>query len=127
MKILIETIQHEKQRYPTVGDWYVDKEGWHIKVSKMGNWKYELLVAIHELIEYSLCKDRKITDAVVSKFDKQFEKEREVGVHSMDEEAGDSPLAPYRKEHFFATNLERLLAAALGVDWKKYDKKVMSL
>jgi hypothetical protein len=128
MKIIIETIPHNEQRYETVGDWYVSKDGaWNVKVSKMGNWKYELLVAVHELIEYALCKDRGITDAVVSKFDKQFERERAVGIHEQDEEPGDSPIAPYRKEHFFATNLERLLSAELGVKWFEYDKKVMSL
>ena len=35
--------------------------------------------------------------------------------------------APYRKEHFFATNLERLLAAELKVDWFEYDRYVDAL
>ena len=41
--------------------------------------------------------------------------------------AGDNVNAPYRKEHFFATNLERLFASELGVDWFEYDRYVDAL
>jgi hypothetical protein len=33
MRIVIETIDHSKQRYPTVGDWQVKPDGLHITVS----------------------------------------------------------------------------------------------
>ena len=128
MEIIIQTIPHKNQRYKTVGDWFRDKNGvLHIKVSDMGNDKYTLLVALHELIEASLCEDRGITDVKVTAFDKKFESERAAGMQDDDSEAGDDVRAPYRKEHFFATNIERLLSAELRVDWKKYDKAVMSL
>jgi hypothetical protein len=128
MKIVIETIPHDSHRYETVGDWWYDKDGtMQIRVSDMKNWKYELLVAVHELVEQSLCKDRKVTEDVVTKFDKKFEKERSFGQVGEDEEAGDDPRAPYRKEHFFATNIERLLSEQLGIDWKTYDDTVMKL
>jgi hypothetical protein len=42
-------------------------------------------------------------------------------------EPGDHEHAPYRREHFFATNLERLLSAELGVDWFEYDRDVDAL
>jgi hypothetical protein len=36
LHIVIDTIQHSQQRYPTVGDWQVDKAGnLHITVSRM--------------------------------------------------------------------------------------------
>lgn len=125
MKISVRTIPHKGQRYETVGDWWFDKKGdLQIRVSDMKNWKYELLVAIHEIIEVSLCKDRGITDAKVTSFDKMFEACRAPG---NTDEPGDDPQAPYKKEHFFATSLERLLAAELNVDWGAYDKKVNEL
>jgi hypothetical protein len=42
------------------------------------------------------------------------------------EKPGDDPRAPYHKQHVFAENIERLLAAELGVDWSAYDKEVSS-
>ena len=43
MKIVIETIPHAQQRYPTCGDWYTDDSGLHIKVSEeMGDPKFDL-------------------------------------------------------------------------------------
>jgi len=126
MNILIETVKHEDQRYPTVGDWEVDtqKDTIHIKVSQMGNFKYEALVAVHELIEILLCLDRGISQEIVDKFDIEYEKKRKDGDES---EPGDDAHAPYRKEHFFATNIERLLAAEYGINWANYDAAVNEL
>ena len=126
MQIVIKTIPSEQHRYPTCGDYWVDPDGTRqIRVSDMKNWKYELLVAVHELVEQNLCLDRGIDEKDISRFDIRFEKARAKGKHSEDAEPGDDPKAPYRKEHFTATNIERILAAELGIDWTKYDKAVM--
>lgn len=118
-------IKHSQQRYPTVGDWMWDKRGnLAITSSDMGNWKYNYLVKFHELVEVMLCRDRGITQDEVDDFDKEYEARREEGDTS---EPGDSKLAPYYKEHQFATKLERLMAKELGVDWREYDKAVSSL
>lgn len=75
MKITIETIPYDQQRYPTVGDWTFDKEGnLLIRVSGMGDWRKEALVAVHELVEVLICKQRGITQEQVDKFDMDFEK-----------------------------------------------------
>lgn len=128
MKIIIETIPHESQRYRTVGDWLVEKDGTRrIFVSDMGNEDYAFLVALHELIEQKLCEKRAISQRAVDNFDNQFELELESGQHGEESEPGDDPRAPYRREHFFATNIERLTADQLAVDWRDYDKAVNSL
>lgn len=125
MNILIKTIPHEMQRYETVGDWVFDGEGnITIFVSDMGDWKKEMLVAFHELAEVLLCKKRGITQELVDDFDMKFEQNRKFGDLS---EPGDSQEAPYRREHFFATNVERLLAAELGVNWSLYDQTINEL
>ena len=125
MKIVIETIPHKEQRYDTCGDWYRDKEGTlRIKVSQEIGDKAAALVAVHELVEVLLCEDRGITQIAVDKFDVEFEDERKPG---NTDEPGDDPKAPYRKEHFFATNIERLLGAELGVDWAMYDAAINDL
>ena len=125
LKIVVRTVPHKQQRYPTCGDWYELKDGtWVITVSEMGDWRYELLIALHEIVEYSLCKVRKITDREVTRFDKQFERERLAGKQPAHVEPGDDPRCPCVAEHFFATNIERLLAAELGVKWPVYEMEV---
>jgi len=125
LKIVIGTTPHKNQRYPTVGDWiWITPDVLEIQVSDMGNWRYEALVAVHELVEVLLCKQRGITQEVVDGYDVGYENKRPEGDLS---EPGDSADAPYRNEHFFATNVERLLAAELGVDWREYGDVVESL
>lgn len=125
MKIIIEVIPHDKQRYPTVGDWQWDAFGnLKISVSNMNNWRYEFLVAFHEFVEVMLCRSRGITQEQVDGFDIRFEQDREDGDLS---EPGDDPNAPYSKEHFFATSLEKLVAGELKLDWEKYDETVANL
>lgn len=123
MKINIETVPHEEQRYPTVGDYWEDASGTvQVRVSEMHDWRYVILVAVHEQIELMLTRYRGITEESISAFDIEFERKRELG--QVTGEPGDAPDAPYRREHFFATNVERLLAAELGVDWAAYEHHV---
>jgi hypothetical protein len=124
MIIHIETIPHKNQRYPTAGDWHENNGILHIKVSEELSDKEAVLVALHELIEVTLCKDRGISGESVDAFDMEYEKNRPDGDES---EPGDDPAAPYRKEHFFATNVERLMASELGVDWQTYEEHVQAL
>lgn len=120
MKIHINTIPHSLQRYNTCGDWYTDKRTGKVDifVSECGNWKYELLIAIHELVEAFLCLSDGVTEESVDKFDKQF-----VGNY----EPGDDVNSPYRKQHCLATGVERILAACLGVDWATYEQTLDNL
>jgi hypothetical protein len=125
LKIVIETIPHAEQPYPTVGDWRRDASGTlRINVSHEIGYNFALLVALHELIEVTLCEQRGITTRMVDEFDKAYEKTRPDGDTS---EPGDAPEAPYREEHFFATNIERLMAAELGVDWTEYEEAINKL
>jgi hypothetical protein len=136
MNVKIEVIPHDQQRYPTVGDWFFDTtcqgppgDGCDlvIRVSKLSDWRLEMLVAFHELAEVLICKHRGISQESVDKFDKKFEADRAKGKHGEDDEPGDDPKAPYRKEHFFATNVEALLSAELGVNFQVYEKELSAL
>jgi hypothetical protein len=126
LRLQIETVPHEKQRYPTVGDYWLDESGVEqIRVSEMIDWRYEVLVAVHELVEMALTRHRGINEEAITEFDIKFEQDKEKGLVAG--EAGDNVNAPYRKEHFFATNLERLLAGELDVNWPEYDRYVDAL
>lgn len=125
MNINIQVIPHENQRYETVGDWFYDEKGdLQIRVSKLSDWRHEVLIAVHELVEVLICKYEGITAESVDRFDMDFEEHR----HPDDEsEPGDDPRAPYVREHCLATGVERILAMVLGVNWKTYEKEVNSL
>lgn len=122
----ISQVAHRKQRYETVGDWIPGRPA-QIRVSKMKDERYVFLVALHEMIEYELCKMHGITDDEVVAFDMNFEVERRMNLHPVDAEPGDHPKAPYRDEHEFATMVEMMVAKKLGVSWSDYEKTVLSL
>jgi hypothetical protein len=122
--IVIETIPHYLQEYNTCGNWKIHKGSIEITVSDLGNEKHEFLIGLHELIEAYLCKCRGIKEKDVTAFDKEFEAKK---VEGNQNEPGDDPKSPYKKEHFFATSIERLMAAELGVDWNEYDKHIGEL
>lgn len=125
MQISIKTIKHADQDYETAGNFFKDALGeTHVLVSEMGNENFEFLVALHELVEQKLCEVSGITDEAITAFDVEFEKNRKPGDTS---EPGDDPRAPYRAEHCFATGIERLMCAALGVKWDDYEKAVLGL
>ena len=121
MEIWIKTIPQDKHRYETCGDYWFHPDLINVRVSQMENEDYEFLVAIHELVEAYLVKKRGISEPEIMAFDIAF---NETG---KDSEPGDEPDAPYRKEHFFATTIERLMAAELGVDWKLYEEAIDGL
>jgi len=122
----ISQVPHRKQRYETVGDWIPGRPA-QIRVSKMKDQRYVFLVALHEMIEYELCKMHGITDKEVVAFDVNFEAERRMNLHPLDAEPGNHPKAPYRNEHEFATMIEMMVAQKLGVSWSDYERTVLSL
>ena len=118
LNIEIKTIPHQDQRYDTCGDWLIDGDNITILVSDLGDWRLEYLVADHELREALLCRHRGISTKAVDDFDTASQGEGE---------PGDDPRAPYKREHFFATSIERLTAAELDVDWAEYEGKLNAL
>lgn len=128
MNVTVKIIPHSQHRYPTCGDWvFLSDEFLIIYVSNMNNWKYEMLVALHEQQEAILCKARGISQKEVDEFDMKYEKDRGLGLHSDDSEPGGDKRAPYFKEHYFATICERMLAAELDIDWSKYENAINDL
>ena len=122
----ISQVPHRRQRYETVGDWIPGSPA-EIRVSKMRDQRYVFLVALHEMIEFELCKMHGVKDREVVAFDVNFEAERSMNLHPMDAEPGDHPKAPYRNEHEFATMVEMMVAKKMGVSWSDYEKTVLAL
>jgi hypothetical protein len=121
----IKTVPHERQRYETVGDYWTSANGRiHVRISDMENWRYEALVAIHELVEKVITNHQGIKEADIDAFDKMFEASREPGNFN---EPGNDPRAPYQRAHIVATLVEQLLAPEIGVNWDEYNTRVETL
>jgi hypothetical protein len=119
LKISIRTVSHDRQRYNTVGDYFLGPDEWiMIQVSELGDWKKEILIAVHELIEYLLVLNKGISIREIDAFDIKFDG---------DGEPGDDLQSPYHKEHIYATMVEKDLASELGIDWNEYEKSINKL
>jgi hypothetical protein len=118
LKIIIETQPVDRMRYKTLGDYY-DEDGIQaIMVADCGDDDYNFAVALHEFVEAYLTKKNGIKEEAITDFDKKFEAEWKNGDPF---EPGDSPLAPYRKEHAFATTIERMFLHECGRNFYDYD------
>lgn len=119
------TIRTRKDmRYPTSGDYYFVGDNCFVDVKEQINPDYELLIAIHELIEEYLTRKNNINEPDILKFDLEFEEERKQGLHTQEDEPGHDIRAPYHKQHVFAENIERLIAQELNINWIQYGKDI---
>ena len=104
---------------PSCGTQTHGVETLQVRVSPQSDWRYEVLLAIHETCEAILCKHNGVSQQAVDAFDLEYDK-----THTFDLNAGDDPGAPYVREHCFATAIERIMAAELDVNWLKYDTEL---
>ncbi len=117
MIIFIETVKPEDIRNGDVGDWYENEGG--VKIIKVLGGipeDYSFLIALHEILEQKYCEKAGIKEEDVTKFDAIYN----TGSGSM--EAGDSPKAPYHKQHQMATVIEKLVCNALRINWNTYSE-----
>ena len=109
----IKTIPFSQQRYETLGDWQVKKDGSiKVLVSETGDWRVNFLLSIHELVEAGLCANAGITQDMVDEFDMSHPDLDEPGAHES---------APYCRQHGIAHIVERLLCHELGMNWDEYE------
>jgi len=121
MRINIETIPHEQQRYNTCGDYFYDDLGTlQVRISEQGNEFFNKLIMVHELIEEALTKQRGLTEHEIMDFDLYFEKRRDLGLVDKDAQAGFDKNAPYLKEHTISDAVERLMCASAGISYDEY-------
>lgn len=110
--VTVHVIPHTDQRYATSGDWVWKDDGLVVTVSDLGDHRFNVLVAAHEVTEALLCRRDGVTEAQVDAFDLAYK----------GDEPGDDPSAPYHHQHTEASRIERLLADIMGVDWQEYEE-----
>jgi hypothetical protein len=114
----IETIPHSSQRYDTAGDWSLQDGNIVVKVSQLSRRDYELLVALHELVEAYLCQRDGISQKAVDAWD--------TGPGKDEDEPGDDPKSLYFHQHRVASKIERFVAKQIGVSWAAYNRELES-
>lgn len=137
MRVIIETILHEGQRYNTCGDWHWKEENGemilHIFVSQMQDDEHnnvpamlmEFVVGIHEAVEAMQCRRDGITEKQVDDFD--LDKDYDKACAELGIEPGDHTDAPYKRQHTLATGIERILCYSLNIPWYEYEDQLMEL
>ena len=109
-------------RYPTTGDYFKTKSGWVIVGADLKNPDYNFLTLIHEFVELYLTQKRNISEPKIKKFDEWFEREKGKGRFKKILGPGWHPKAPYRREHFVALKIEKILAKELKVNQSRQGK-----
>jgi hypothetical protein len=118
--IRVEVIPHKDQRYNTLGDWLFENGGKTlvIRVSNSGDWRSDILVAVHEIVEAVLCQNDGVTSAQVDDFDMK---------HPDLAEPGDDPASPYVHQHCAAMAVERLLASLMKYPWDAHENRLKEI
>ena len=125
MNISIQVVAESDHRpCASGGDWFFDEDGdLQVRVSKMSNWRRETILALHEVCEAVLCKHNGVLQEQVDRYDAEYMKRSPETFMN----AGDSPQAPYAREHGFASSVERLMATEMDTNWSDYEHELESI
>jgi hypothetical protein len=109
--VTVHVVPHEQQRYETVGDWVWKDDSLEVTISDLSDDRFNLLVAAHEVTEALLARRAGVTEQQVDEWDL---------AHLDADEPGEVEGCPYFTQHARASEVERLLAVLMGVDWEAY-------
>jgi len=127
MKITIETVPFKQQRKfhgkPILGDWFFEGDNLTIHMVDLGDWRYNLLYARHEMDEAFLCKHNGLSTKVVDDWCNKPDGAAECGEGNPDSLSGYGE-APYQSQHNDALVAEWIMARLLDVRWDEYGKAV---
>lgn len=151
MRIKIEVIPHNHQRYDTVGDWQWDEFGnLFIKVSDLNHQRINRVIRETNperhfekgpnmaYYEPQIEKDtsgecliaiHELIEAVLCRFNFPEITGEEVDKFDMGPgkklaDPGDDQRAPYHRQHLCASVVERLIAKELNINWQEYEKRI---
>lgn len=117
MKITLEVVPHNQQRLGMIGDWFFEGEDLVVRVTDLGDWRFNFLIARHEMDEAILCKHHGVTAKQVDEYDLD-------NPHNGSSNFADNPFAPYYTEHNDALAAEWIMSRLLNVDWMEYEKRM---
>ncbi len=119
-EINIKFIDGDEQRYKTCGDYWETETSIEIRITKQVEDKRNLLVMLHEIVEYALCSNRNIKEEDITKYDLEWEDRLEPKA----DEPGNESDCIYKVEHRISENFERQFAEYLNIDWFDYENNL---
>lgn len=123
MKLSIEFIEQEEQRFYTVGDWTQLEDGTiKIWITKFDDWRSSFMILMHELVEIGITLNAGIKSKDCDDFDAMWEEELKRGLHADDDEPGWDKRCPYKRGHFWGDNIERFFCFIFKIKWDNYEK-----
>jgi hypothetical protein len=107
---------HNLQRYDTIGDWEHEPTSGALTVttSILPDFRSELAVAIHEIVEALACTSVGVLAQEVDAFDMGEEGSKLA-------DPGSSPAAPYHSQHMLALEIEKLACRLLQLEWQDHE------
>jgi hypothetical protein len=123
-----KVIPHKKQRYDTVGDYFLKKGRRFFRLSRMPDKPHPITVFLHEMIEFFLCRVLGISMKEIDRFDMEYELAHSGPVCPIQapcgrrwyEEPGDNPHATTINS-CYSDSLRAIDCEALGVKWSEYN------
>jgi hypothetical protein len=109
-RIVYKTISHSEQRYNTLGDYFLQFDGWNFR-SSGSTAECEAAIFIHEFVEWFLTQKKGITEESITAFDIKHIKHPDPGMLKN---------APYHRQHLIAMKFEKMFLKEVGMTWKKY-------
>lgn len=120
----LQRVSQSEQRYTTLGYWWWSKPGNRgeltVQVSRMRDWRHELAVWGHELIEIAYCKLFRVTTEVCDAYDSWFELKYKSGEVPPTVEAGDQKGCPYYIGHRMGVAWEHFCIFVTFAGWNNY-------
>ena len=111
--------------FTTVGYWWFDqpnnKGTLNVEVVKMCDWRFELSVWGHELIEILYCWLFSVTTEEADEFDAYYEQCYIDDSISKEKEPGHDPKCPYHWGHMAGVCWEYICVYGTFASWKKYE------
>jgi hypothetical protein len=131
-KIFILWVDKEYQKFNTTGYWETrHPKTWEngetdndiaIAVNRLPDWRYQISVTFHELIELCWCKLHGVTTKECDDFDEIYEELYRSGKIPQTKDPGDDKKCPYYRGHQWGKLFERIVCFILKVKWKEYVK-----
>lgn len=127
MKLNIRTVPQCEHRFTTIGDWWERDGTLEVRISYLPDWRWQIGVLVHELVEWIYCKRRGITSDECDRFDRFYEEQYRSKVIPVEKEAGYDKRCPYHRGHVWGDRIAWLVEWLLGVDQKARRKHTAPL
>jgi ribosomal protein S18 acetylase RimI-like enzyme len=114
--ISLKIIPQNKMRYPDLGDWFDSKNVWEIRVPELWDIDIEFSLLVHEIIERYLIMKQGYSVSYIDNWIKENLKDDY-------KQGAMTKGAPQKKAHIFATKIEKMICAHLGVNWRKSQRR----